>query len=180
MTKIYTKTGDTGETSLLSGERVTKDCITLQVVGELDELNSKLGEAVAHLFDNPPVEFLIKVQRDLFKVGAEVASLQTKVNDSLEKVGEKEILEFEESIDACWEDLPELKNFILPGGCLTAAHLHHARTICRRAERALVHLGKEKNIRPELYKYLNRLSDYLFAAARWVNHEEGVEEIKIS
>lgn len=180
MTKIYTKTGDTGETSLLGGERVTKDCITLQVVGELDELNSKLGEVVAHLFDNPPVEFLIKVQRDLFKVGAELAALQTKMGDSLDKVGEKEILEFENGIDDFWKDLPELKSFILPGGCLAGAHLHHARTICRRAERMLVLLGKQKEIRSELYKYLNRLSDYLFAAARWVNKEEGIEELKVN
>jgi len=179
MNKIYTKTGDKGETSLLGGERVSKDCLTLQVVGELDELNSKLGEVIAYLFDNPPVEFLIKIQRDLFKVGAEVAALQTKVIERLEKVGEKEILEFEENIDNLWKDLPELNNFILPGGSIAGAHVHHARAICRRAERALVRLGKEKTVRPELYKYLNRLSDYLFAAARWINKEEGVEEIKI-
>lgn len=179
MTKIYTKTGDTGETDLLGGERVTKDCITLQVVGEIDELNSKIGEAAAHLFGALPTEMLNKIQHDLFKVGAEVASLQTKVGDNVIKIGEEEIKELEENIDNYWKDLPELKNFILPGGCLSGAHLHHARTICRRTERALVTLGKEKNIRPELYKYLNRLSDYLFTAARWVNFQEGVEEVKI-
>lgn len=179
MTKIYTKTGDTGETSLLGGERVTKDCITLQVVGEIDELNSKIGEAVAHLFGSSPTELLVKIQHDLFKVGAEVASLQTKVGENLVRIGEEEIKELEGNIDSCSEDLPELKNFILPGGCLAGAHLHHARTICRRTERVLVTLGKEKNVRPELYKYLNRLSDYLFVAARWVNYQEGVEEVKI-
>lgn len=180
MTKIYTKTGDTGETDLLGGERVTKDCITLQVVGEIDELNSKIGESIAHLFDNPPVEFLLKIQRDLFKVGAEVASLQTAVHATIEKVGEQEVIELEENIDSCCKDLPELKNFILPGGSLSGAHLHHARTICRRAERALVSLGKERNIRPELYKYLNRLSDYLFTVARWVNFQEGAEEVRVA
>jgi len=179
MTKIYTKTGDAGETSLLGGDRVTKDCITLQVVGEIDELNSKIGEAVAHLFGSSQTELLVKIQRDLFKVGAEVASLQTKVGEGLAKIGEKEIKELEDNIDSCSEDLPELKNFILPGGCLAGAHLHHARTICRRTERVLVALGHEKNIRPDLFKYLNRLSDYLFVAARWVNYQEGVEEIKI-
>ncbi len=179
MIKIYTKTGDTGETSLLGGERVTKDCITLQVVGEIDELNSKIGEAVAHLFGSLLTEFLVKIQHDLFKVGAEVAALQTTVGEGLVKVGEEEIKELEENIDSCSEDLPELKNFILPGGCLAGAHLHHARTICRRTERVLVTLGKEQTVRPELYKYLNRLSDYLFTAARWVNFQEGVEEIKI-
>jgi len=96
MTKIYTKTGDSGETSLLGGERVTKDCITLQVAGEIDELNSKIGEAVAHLFDSAPTELLVKIQHDLFKVGAEVASLQTKVGDGVVKVGEEEIKELEE------------------------------------------------------------------------------------
>lgn len=179
MTKIYTKTGDTGETDLLGGGRVTKDCITLQVVGEIDELNSKIGEAVAQLFDNPPVEFLLKIQRDLFKVGAEVASLQTALNSTVEKIGEEEVGELEDNIDGLWKDLPELKSFILPGGSLSGAHLHYARAICRRAERALVSLGKEINVRPELYKYLNRLSDYFFAAARWVNFQEGVEETKV-
>ncbi len=179
MTKIYTKTGDTGETSLLGGERVTKDCITLQVVGEIDELNSTIGEVVAHLFGALPTEFLVKIQHDLFKVGAEVVSLQAKLGDGLVKIGEEEIKELEENIDNYWKDLPELKNFILPGGCLSGAHLHHARTICRRVERELVTFGKEQNVRPELYKYLNRLSDYLFTAARWVNFQEGVEEVKI-
>lgn len=179
MTKIYTKTGDTGETSLLGGERVTKDCITLQVVGEVDELNSKLGEVVAHLWEEEPAEFLKKVQRDLFKVGAELASLQTEFNSKIVKVGQEEIEELENNIDAYTDQLPELANFILPGGNLSAAHLHHARTICRRTERALVALGKEKKVRDELYKYLNRLSDYLFTAARWVNWNDGVEELKV-
>jgi len=179
MIKIYTKTGDSGETSLLGGKRVTKDCVILQVVGELDELNSKLGEVVAHLWEEEPVDFLKKIQRDLFKLGAELASLQTEFNAKILKIGEEEITELENNIDAFSESLPELTNFILPGGNLSAAHLHHARTICRRAERALVSLGKEKPVRMEAYKYLNRLSDYLFTAARWVNWQNGVEECKV-
>ncbi len=179
MTKIYTKTGDTGETSLLGGERVTKDCITLQVVGEVDELNSKLGEVAAHLWEEEPAEFIRNIQRDLFKVGAELASLQTAINSKIAKVGQAEIEMLENVIDAYTDQLPELTNFILPGGNLSAAHLHHARTICRRVERELVSLGKEKEVRPELYMYLNRLSDYLFTAARFVNWNDGVEEFKV-
>lgn len=179
MIKIYTKTGDSGETSLLGGERVTKDCITLQVVGEVDELNSKLGEVAAHLWEEEPAEFIRTIQRDLFKVGAELASLQTEINSKIEKIGSAEIEMLENNIDAYSEQLPELKNFILPGGNLSAAHLHHARTICRRVERELVSLGKEKKIRTELYQYLNRLSDYLFTAARWVNWNDGVEEFVV-
>jgi cob(I)alamin adenosyltransferase len=178
MTKIYTKTGDAGETSLLGGERVTKDCITLQVVGEIDELNSKLGEVVAHLWEEEPATFLKKVQADLFKAGAEIASLQTEFNSTITKIEQEQIEELENNVDAYADQLPELKNFILPGGNLSAAHLHHARTICRRVERVLVTLGKEKTVRPELYKYFNRLSDYLFTAARWVNWNDGVEEHK--
>lgn len=179
MMKIYTKTGDAGETSLLGGERVTKDCITLQVVGEVDELNSTIGEVVAHLWNEEPVEFLQKIQRDLFKVGAELAALQTAFESKVEKVGDVEIEELENNIDSLTTQLPELKKFILPGGALSGAVLHQARTVCRRSERALVSLGKEKIVRPELYKYLNRLSDYLFTAARWVNWSSGSAEIEV-
>lgn len=181
MTKIYTKTGDGGETSLLGGGRVTKDCITMRVVGEIDELNSVLGVAVAYL----PADLveiknqLEKIQTDLFKVGAELASLQSEINQNLLKVGENEIGELEKGIDVMWKEMPELKNFILPGGSVVGAHMHQARTICRRAERELVSFGKIQKVRPELFQYLNRLSDWLFAAARWVNARSGIEEKKI-
>ena len=181
MIKIYTKTGDSGETSLLGGGRVTKDCITMHVVGELDELNAVLGVVGA----NFSAEFLElkkqieKIQTDLFKVGAEMVSLQSEVNKNLVKVGESEIVELENGIDKMWTELPELKNFILPGGSIAGAHLHQARTICRRAERALVGFGREQNIRPEIYQYLNRLSDWLFAAARWANLKLKIDETKV-
>lgn len=176
MTKIYTKTGDKGETSLLGGTRVSKDCITLRVVGEVDELNSVLGQVVAHLYGEEPAGFLEKIQSDLFKVGAELASLQMAMNSKILKVEEEEIVELEKTIDEYTEQLPELKNFILPGGIIAGATLHHARTICRKAERELVSLGKEQSVRIELYQYFNRLSDYLFTAARFVNAQNGVEE----
>jgi len=174
--KIYTKTGDAGETSLLGGSRVSKDCITLRVVGEVDELNSIIGEAVSHLFEDEPAGFLEDIQRDLFKVGAELASLQMEVGSKVQKVGKDQIESLEKSIDDLWKDLPELKNFILPGGSVAGAILHRARSSCRRAERELVSLGKDQSVRSELYQYLNRLSDYLFTAARFVNYQNGAEE----
>lgn len=176
MTKIYTKGGDKGETSLLGGTRVSKDCITLRVVGDVDELNSVLGQVVAHLYEEEPSGFLEKIQSDLFKVGAELASMQMEINSQIIKIEEEEIKELEQTIDEYTEQLPELKNFILPGGTNAGACLHHARSICRRVERELVALGKEQKIRPELYQYFNRLSDYLFTAARLVNAQGGVEE----
>jgi cob(I)alamin adenosyltransferase len=138
-------------------------------------------------------QVLIKIQRDLFKVGAEIASLQIVIPAKAgiqgeqakrldprlhgdDRIGEKEIIELENNIDKMWGELPELKNFIIPGGSEASAHLHLARAICRRAERALVAFGKTVPLRPELYQYLNRLSDWLFTAARWVNFKTGEPE----
>ncbi|HLC69623.1 MAG TPA: cob(I)yrinic acid a,c-diamide adenosyltransferase [Patescibacteria group bacterium] len=187
MSPIYTKTGDEGKTSLLSGERVTKDCISLQTVGDVDELNAVLGVAVAQMQKlETENEFLKElrlymqdVQRDLFKVGAELVSLQSELlkSGNIKVIGILQVETMEKKIDAMWGEMTPLKNFILPGGSLLGAYLHEARTICRRTERELVALGKEKDVRPELYKYLNRLSDFLFATARWVNFKLGEEEI---
>lgn len=180
MIKIYTKTGDSGKTSLLGGARTDKDCIELAVIGEIDELNAELGMARAFLGDAETAEFLRKISRDLFKVGAEIAATQNEnVSASLEKIESVQILELEKEIDKMWSELPELKNFILPGGCLAAASLHKARVICRRAERALVTLGRATKLRPEIYQYLNRLSDWLFSAARFVNFKSGAAEEKV-
>ncbi|MFA7654321.1 MAG: cob(I)yrinic acid a,c-diamide adenosyltransferase [Candidatus Magasanikbacteria bacterium] len=201
MLKIYTKTGDQGETSLLGGGRVTKDCITMQVAGELDELNATLG-VVASVIARPKgskqsqcsqrvasssLSLLLaitkKIQCDLFKVGAEVVSGQIKNQKAKIKkqivISEKEILELEKSIDEMSAQLPELRNFILPGGSEVSAQLHLARAICRRAERALVAFGQEQKIRAELYQYLNRLSDWLFIAARYVNFLIKISDIKV-
>jgi cob(I)alamin adenosyltransferase len=184
MSKIYTKTGDEGETSLLGGKRVSKGCVEMEVIGELDELNAALGVVLSFRAERSEAEeslylFLQSIQRDLFKIGSEIASLQTPLNENIEKIGENKILELENKIDELWSELPELKNFILPGGSAVGAHLHLARTVCRRAERQLVAFGKNTPIRPELNKYLNRLSDFLFAAARWVNYKEGINEEKV-
>ena len=179
---IYTKTGDSGKTSLFSGERVTKDCILLRAVGEIDELNASLGIVVCELRGlNKFVqlqEFFKITQRNLFKVGSELTSLQTDLAEKglIKLVGVLHIRTLEKAMDRITEQLPELKNFILPGGCKAGAHLHQTRTIARRAERALVSLGKEKEVRTELYMYLNRLSDFLFVVARWVNYKMKEDE----
>jgi cob(I)alamin adenosyltransferase len=177
--KIYTKTGDTGETGLLGGKRVSKSGPEMQIIGEVDELNAALGVAILYITQEKLKLFIQNIQRDLFKVGAELAALQTTMLERLEKVGNSRVEEMEKMIDEFWSELPELKNFILPSGCAAGAHLHLARVICRRAERELVLFGKTSVLRPELYIYFNRLSDFLFASARWVNFKAGEEEIKV-
>lgn len=173
--KIYTKTGDKGETGLLGGKRVGKESLEIQLIGEVDELNAALGIAILFITEEKLKLFLQNIQRDLFKIGAELAGLQfsNQIVD-LEKIGKMEKI-----IDEFWAELPELKNFILPGGSVVGAHLHQARAICRRAERQLVAFGRNVSVRSELYIYLNRLSDFLFASARWVNFKAGEGEIKV-
>ncbi len=196
--KIYTKTGDTGETGLLGGKRVSKGSLEIQIIGEVDELNAALGIVLMSLrgavatrqshLSSPPVLWdcfvtlamtIQNIQRDLFKVGAELAAIQTSMIERLEKVGTSRVEEMEKMVDEFWGELPELKNFILPGGSAAGAHLHLARVICRRVERELVAYGQTTPLRPELYIYLNRLSDFLFASARWVNFQAGEGEIKV-
>ncbi|TSC83664.1 MAG: ATP:cob(I)alamin adenosyltransferase, monofunctional PduO type [Parcubacteria group bacterium Gr01-1014_13] len=177
--KIYTKTGDTGETGLLGGKRVSKGSLEMQLIGEVDELNAALGVAVLFITEEKLKLFIQDIQRDLFKVGAELAALQTTMIERLEKVGNTRVGEMEKMIDEFWAQLPELKNFILPSGSAAGAHLHLARVICRRVERELVAFGQTIPLRSELYIYLNRLSDFLFASARYVNFKAGEEEIKV-
>ncbi len=184
MTKIYTKTGDKGETGLLGGKRIGKNSLEVQLIGEVDELNAALGVAILFVHEEKLKLFLQNIQRDLFKIGAELAGLHVPPQGrdarlsnqiiDLEKVGKMEKL-----IDEFWAQLPELKNFILPGGNAAGANLHLVRVICRRVERELVVYGQTISLRPELYVYLNRLSDFLFASARWVNFKAGEEEIKV-
>lgn len=177
--KIYTKTGDKGETGLLGGKRVSKGGLEMQIIGEVDELNAVLGVAILFITEEKLRLFIQNIQRDLFKVGAELAALQTTMMERLEKVDNIQVEEMEKLIDEFWAELPELKNFILPSGSAAGAHLHLARVICRRVERGLVAYGQTTALRPELYIYLNRLSDFLFASARWVNFKAGEEEIKV-
>jgi cob(I)alamin adenosyltransferase len=177
--KIYTKTGDAGDTSLFGGGRVRKSNLRVAAYGDIDELNAALGWLVAQgVRDAGVAEVLGAVQRTLFGVGGEVATSKPGARAKLrDLVDEREVARLESSIDALEERLPALKTFILPGGSSAGAAAHVARTVCRRAERSLVALAEVDELRPEILRYVNRLSDWLFVAARSLNAADGVEEI---
>ncbi|WP_100076885.1 cob(I)yrinic acid a,c-diamide adenosyltransferase [Chryseobacterium camelliae] len=178
--KIYTKTGDKGQTALYGGTRVSKASARVESYGNIDELNSFIGIAKSHIEDAEVLRQLKKIQFDLFTVGSEAATPADKLMLANGKsrlplvISETETEELEQWMDAFDEQLEPLQYFILPGGGKAATFLHAARTICRRSERSLVFLNESEEVRPELIKYLNRLSDYLFVLARYVskiNHE---------
>ena len=161
---IYTKTGDKGQTSLYDGSRIDKDSIRVDSYGTIDELNSYIGLCMHYVSEDIKKE-LFDIQRDLFYIGAELA---TKNTDKLNKVViEEDIINLEYIIDKYMEKSKGLDSFIIPGTSLASAHLHIARTICRRAERIIISLNKMENINPLLIKYINRLSDTLYAIARY-------------
>ena len=178
--KIYTKTGDAGETGLFGGGRVAKDHSRVQAYGDVDELNSSIGVARAtqpvHFVD----EILEAIQRDLFALGGHLATPDPeRVRQALEKaeLTADRVADFERTIDSADQELPPLKAFVLPAGTPKAAALHLARTVCRRAERSVVRLSHEADV-PELFLvYLNRLSDLLFALARLANHRDGAGDV---
>jgi cob(I)alamin adenosyltransferase len=176
--KIYTRTGDAGETALFGGARVPKDDARVQAYGDVDELNATLGLARA---EDPPADLdglLSSIQRDLFAVGAQLADPSARVGDRRAKAAfdDTRVAELERAIDACEAALPELTAFVLPGGSRLGALLHLARTVCRRAERAVVALARAASVDPALLVYLNRLSDLLFVLARHENHRRGQPE----
>jgi cob(I)alamin adenosyltransferase len=173
--KIYTKTGDLGQTSLFGGTRVSKDDARIEAYGTVDELSSFLGVARASQIPAEVDAVLEQVQRDLFDVGAHLASPGTS---RFAGVDAQRIAELEQSIDAMERELAPLTNFILPGGSLAAAHLHVARTVCRRAERRVVALSDESPATLSTIAYLNRLSDYLFVAARFANSRAGRADVE--
>jgi cob(I)alamin adenosyltransferase len=173
MARIYTRTGDKGETSLLSGQRVKKSDWRVSVLGELDELNSSIGVALSFLSFEEVEGVLKRIQNELFNVGVEIATKDGEVKRPASPVTDESVKWLEEQIDKFTERLGPLKDFILPGGSQPSAFLHLARSICRRAERALVILAEKEQVREVLLKYLNRLSDLLFVMARLVNQELG-------
>jgi cob(I)alamin adenosyltransferase len=177
--KIYTKTGDRGDTGLLNGRRVSKDDLRVQAYGEVDELNAALGLAVATLSDSEISKVLIEIQKDLFSIGAQLAEPPWGEGKRLEKfqIDESHISRLEQCIDKWETELIPLHRFILPGGSNAGAALHLARTICRRAERQVVHLSHREELPPTLMAYLNRLSDFLFVLARFINHKSNSPEI---
>lgn len=177
-TRIYTKTGDKGSTALFGGQRVQKDDLRIQAYGTVDELNSVIG--IALTFDMHPKvsEELLAISAQLFSLGSDLATpLDPPPAYDIPRITEEQILGLERQIDAHDEELEPLKVFILPGGTPAAAHLHLARTVCRRAERLIVALGRAENIGEHVLRYVNRLSDYLFMAARAVNKYSGVSDV---
>jgi cob(I)alamin adenosyltransferase len=174
--KIYTRTGDEGETGLFGGGRVPKDHPRVAAYGDVDELNSVIGVARAA----PPAGFfdplLESVQRDLFAIGGHLATPDPeKVAQALEKaqLSAERVVEFERVMDLADHELPPLRAFVLPAGTPKAAALHLARTVCRRAERSVVRLSHESEVPGQFVVYLNRLSDLLFTLARLANHRDG-------
>lgn len=175
--KIYTRTGDGGETSLFGGPRVPKNDFRVAAYGDVDELNAVLGVVTSELPANSPlVPEVEQIQRDLFGVGAELATATERAREKLRGlVHMREVERLESSIDRMEEKLPRLTSFILPGGTRLGANFHVARTVCRRAERSILTLEKSE-LRPELLAYMNRLADWLFVAARYANRSEGHSE----
>jgi cob(I)alamin adenosyltransferase len=175
--KIYTKTGDLGETSLLGGARVPKDHLRVAAYGDVDETNAALG-AVRALAEASLEALLLSIQKDLFAIGAQLADPTHKVASKRAKaaVTAAHVRRLEKAIDSREEKLPPLRSFVLPGGTPAAALLHQARTVCRRAERSVVTLAREADVDPRIIVYLNRLSDLLFVLARFENRRAGLSE----
>jgi len=179
--KIYTRTGDGGDTGLLGGGRVRKDDPRVAAYGQVDELCAVLGFALALEPQDFSRAALERIQRDLFTIGAELATPDPAALGRVlpgDPIGESEILALETIIDAREEELAPLTNFILPGGTPKAAALHVARTVCRRAERAVVSLAHGVRVSPAIVTYLNRLSDLLFVLARSANAAGGRADVK--
>jgi cob(I)alamin adenosyltransferase len=170
LTKIVTRTGDDGTTGLGDGSRVGKDSLRIQALGDIDELNSALGVAIAETLPEGVRAILVAVQNDLFDLGGEVCI------PGRSALSEAHLDALDRRIEALREPLPVLREFVLPGGTRGAAACHLARTICRRAERSLVALGRVEPVSALSIQYLNRLSDVLFLAARTVNAEAGEPE----
>jgi len=178
MPKIYTKTGDKGETSLLGGKRISKSCLEMDAIGEIDELNAFLGILIEEIEDDFKNEKkkLLDIQRALFTVGANIASVQTTLV-KVPKLRKTEVEKLEKWIDQMEKELPRLTQFILPTGAEGATYSFYVRAICRRAERQVIELSKQYSIDFTIKQYLNRLSDALFVLGRWFNMKKGIEEI---
>ena len=174
--KIYTKAGDDGQTGLIGGERVSKHHIRVESYGTVDELNSHIGMIRCHVKGEKEEILLAEVQNDLFTIGSFLASAAS-ANLTLPELGEDKIGRLESEIDRLTAVLPELKNFNLPGGSIQGAQAHVARCVCRRAERLVVQLSDIEDVPAFVVKYLNRLSDYLFTLARFLDHQNGGIEI---
>jgi cob(I)alamin adenosyltransferase len=176
--KIYTKTGDKGQTGLFGGARVSKAELRVEAYGSVDELNSALGCVRAHTSDAQTLALLHELQSELFTLGAELACTPGKsVDVGVTLLSDADVARLEATIDHLEKDLSPLKSFVLPGGTIEASFLHVARTTCRLAERRLVALSATEIVRGELLRYLNRLSDLLFVMARHANFRANVADV---
>ncbi len=177
LTKIYTRKGDGGDTALGGGQRVPKDALRVEAYGTVDELNSVIGVALAGGLCARLAAVLPAIQNELFHLGSDLCFIEEdKIKYALPQIEERHIQRLEALIDEMTAIVGPLENFILPGGSLGSAHLHVARTVCRRAERIVTALVRQETIGGHVLAYLNRLSDALFVMARYENHSRGVAE----
>lgn len=183
--RVYTKTGDKGETGLAGGQRVAKDATRIEAYGTVDELNSFVGLArntvekllPHHLSLGALDSILFRVQHELFNAGSILATLPDDVHPKQARITPDDTAQLEREIDAMNQDLPPLRSFVLPGGSRLNAELHICRTVCRRAERICITLAREEAIDPEIVRYLNRLSDAFFVWTRWASFQLGNAEV---
>jgi len=182
--RVYTRTGDGGETGLAGGQRVPKDSARIEAYGTVDELNAFLGAACTTAIEIAATEprlavlaaIALRVQHELFNLGSILATLPQDVHPKQARVTDAEVTQLETEMDHMNEDLPPLRSFVLPGGSRLNAELHICRTVCRRAERRSTALARVEPVPPEAIRYLNRLSDALFVWSRWASHLTGLPE----
>lgn len=175
--KIYTKTGDKGQTSLIGGTRVAKHHIRIEAYGTVDELNSWMGVVRDSISGETTKQLIIDIQEKLFTIGSHLASDPEKSRMKLPEINDEHVAVMEAAMDAIEKTVPPMKNFVLPGGHLAVSHCHVARCVCRRAERCIIHLSETAEVNEVIIRYVNRLSDYLFMLSRKLTHELGAEEI---
>lgn len=175
ITKVYTRTGDTGDTALVGGQRVPKESLRIEAYGTVDELNATVGvaRALSSVYGERKsaerVEAELQlVQQALFNLGSELACMPQDLFPGMPTVGDADVNHLESCMDEWTAALPPLKSFILPGGGMVHAQMHVCRTVCRRAERVVLRLSREESVRPDAIRYLNRLSDFFFVLGRWV------------
>ncbi len=175
--KIYTKGGDKGTTSLLGGTRVPKHHLRIEAYGTIDELNSNIGLVRSYDMKDTDREFLIKIQDELFTMGSQLATEPGNDKVKIPKLTPKNTADLEKRIDEMNDELPPMRNFVLPGGDLSVAQTHVARCVCRRAERIVLELNDLEGVEEDIRIYLNRLSDFLFVLSRKLTQDTGSEEI---
>jgi cob(I)alamin adenosyltransferase len=183
ITKVYTRSGDRGETALVGGRRVPKDSPRIVAYGAIDELNSILGVVRALAAKEPGpatarlIELLKRLQNELFDLGSELATPPDAEYEGMWRASDVEVRALERTMDECQKSLAILKSFVLPGGGVLGAFLHQARTVCRRAEIEILELSRAEPLNPFVLRYVNRLSDLLFVLARWIAQQTGEAEL---